>query len=106
MTEELIATVAEAEAKTKRMKVDAEVEAARILAQAETEASRTGETSAQVTKAYAETQIRNAQAEAQARYDKTVSDANKSAKIYCANALECADDTIARIVGRIVNGNR
>ena len=106
MTEELIVTIAEAEAKATQKKVEAEAQASRILAEAETEANRVGQTLAQESKAYAEEQIKTAKIEAQNRYDETLEKQRKSAKVYCAKALENADDAIARIVGRIVNGNR
>ena len=105
MTEEMIKAITNAEAEASAIKRAATEKAAKLLAEAEKQANRSEHSSAEVCKAYAETQIKNAYAEADARYEVTVKTEEKQAREYCAKALKNAEDSISKIVGRIVRGN-
>ena len=79
--------------------------AAQIIATAEAKAIRDEKTSAEVCKAYADTQLKVAKAEADKRYAETVAEEERKARAYCAEALKNANDEINEIVGRIIGGD-
>ncbi|MBQ8322390.1 MAG: hypothetical protein IJX91_00310 [Clostridia bacterium] len=105
MTEEMLKSITEAEARASAIKNAAYEKAAALVAEAEKQAARTEQSSAEVCKAYAETQVKNARAEAERRFEISVKTEEKQAREYCAQALENAEDCIGKIVGRIVGGN-
>lgn len=105
MTEEIIKSITEAEAQATAIKQNALEKASQIIAEAEDQATRSVQSSAQVCRAYSETQIKNARAEAERRYQETIDAEEKKAKAYCAEVLKTANDMVNEIVGRIVRGD-
>jgi hypothetical protein len=63
------------------------------------------QSSAEVCRAYSDTQLKNARAEAETRYAETLETECKKARAYCAEMLKNADDIVSGIVGRIVGGD-
>ncbi|MBQ8291790.1 MAG: hypothetical protein IJX88_04720 [Clostridia bacterium] len=88
------------------MKREAEEKAAHILAEAEMQAKRMEESSAEVCKAFLDTQIKNVKVDASRFYDEQIETRKKTAREYCAKVLENAEETVSQIVGRILRGNR
>lgn len=105
MTEEIIKAITEAEAQGAKIRSDAMEKAAQIVAAAEAQAAREEKTSAEVCKAYADTQIKVAKADADKSYAETVDSEERKARAYCAEALKNADDEVSEIVGRIIRGD-
>ena len=95
-----------AEAQAQEMKRVAEEKAASILADAEMQAKRVKETAHEVCKAYADTQLKSVKMEAERRYNDALDARRKTAREYCAQVLQAADDAVAQIVGRLISGNR
>lgn len=105
MSEDMIKKITDAEAQASSIKRAAYDQAARLILDAEKQASLSELSSAEVCKAYTETQIKNARAEAQQRYEISVKTEEKQAREYCANALKNAEACVNEIVGRIVGGD-
>ena len=105
MKEEIIQSIKNAEAQAQEIKRNAESQAQTILAEAEENARRAKDSAREVCKAYTETQIKNAKAEAERRYDDAICAREKSAREYCAKVLENAENTVLEIVGRIIRGD-
>ena len=105
MTEDMMKAITDAEAQASAIKRSAYEKAEKLILEAESQASKTELSSAEVCKAYIETQIKNARAEAEARYDISVKTEEKQAREYCANALKNAENCVNKIVGRIVGGD-
>lgn len=106
MTNEIVKSITEAEAQALELKrVEAE-RAAQIVAQAQQQAARTESSSEEVCKAYRETQLKAARAEAEANYQSVLKTKEKEAREYCAKILEKADENVREIVRRIVSGDR
>ncbi len=105
MTEEIIKSITDAEAQAAAIKRTASERAAQIIAQAEAQATQTERVSADVCKAYVDSQTKAAQAEAEKRYNETLATESKTARAYCAKVLEGAEDCVSKIVGRIVDGD-
>ena len=105
MTEEMIKKITDAETQGAEIKEKATEKAAILLAEAERQATRTMQSSAEVCRAYSETQLKNARAEAENRYAETLEAERKKARAYCAEMLKNADDIVSGIVGRIVGGD-
>ncbi len=106
MTEEMIRSITEAEAQATEIKRLAEEKAAQISADAVLSATRTEKSSDDVCKAYRETQIKTARAEAEIRYNAALATAEKQAREYCAEILKNSDASVSEIVGRIISGDR
>lgn len=106
MTEEIVKSITEAEEKAAEIKRIAQETAAKILADAEKNAARTESSSAEICKAYTETQIKTAKAEAENRYISTLETELQNAKKYCAQILEKSEIAVNDVVGRITSGNR
>ena len=95
MTEEIIQSITQAEA-----------QAAEIKKAAQEKAAREEKMSEEVCKAYRETQIKNAETQAQADYDAALQSTRKQAREYCARIMDGAKPSVSKIVGRIVRGDR
>ena len=105
MTEEIIKSITEAEEKAAESKRLAEVQAMQILAEAEESVARMKETSAQVCKAYKETQTKAALEEAELAYNNAMEAKKSEAKSYCENALANSENAVNEIVRRIIGGD-
>ena len=105
MTGEIIKAITTAEAQAAEIKEAAQAQAAQIIADAQTQAASHEQSSAQVCKAYAETQIKNARAQADENYIKTIQTKKKEMQEYCAKILAQAEAEVAEIVGRITSGD-
>ena len=105
MREDVIQSITEAEAQATAIRQDATEKASQIIAEAEDKATRAVQSSAEVCRAYSETQIKNAHAEAECRYKETLDAESKKAREYCAEILKNANDIVNEIVGRIVRGD-
>lgn len=105
MTEEIVKSITEAEEKAAQIKRDALDRSAQIVAEATAKAACTESSATEVCKAYRETQIKNAHAEAERLYNETVENKQAEAKEYCTRVLEGADSVIGNIVGRIIGGD-
>lgn len=106
MTEEIIRSITEAETQAEQMKAEALEKAAAIVADAELRAERKERSAAEVCKAYRETQIKNAAADAETEYRAALAAEKQAATDYCSRVLEGADAFIGEIVGRILGGDR
>lgn len=106
MTVEMIQAITDAEQKAAEMKRAATDKSAQILADAEEKAASSEKACAERLKAYRETELKNAKADAEIRYTETLNAAQKDAREYCANILKNAESCVSEIVGRIVRGDR
>lgn len=105
MTDEIIKAIAAAEEQAAQMKAAAEERAAKTLQAATENVSLKEKTSAEVCKAYRETQIKQAHADAEAAYVRAMEKAKIDAKNYCESVLQTAETAVAEIVGRITCGD-
>ena len=105
MTEEMIKSITDAEEQASEIKRAATDKAARILAAAEEQAVEIEKSCAERLKAYRETELKNAKADAEIRYTETLNTAKKDAREYCADILKNAEVCVSEIVGRIVRGD-
>ena len=87
MTEEIIKSITEAEEKATDMKTAAYARA-EIAAQAETRAAEIAKSSEEVCKAYRETQLKAAEADAQKKYLAALAEKRAEAEAYAARLLE------------------
>ena len=106
MTEEIIKSITEAESRAAEIRRMAQETAVKILTEAEKNAARTEKSSAEICKAYTDTQIKTAKAEAENRYISTLENESQKAKKYCAQVLENAENVVNDIVGRVISGDR
>lgn len=106
MTEEMIGSITVAETRATEIKNAAQEKATRILADAELQATRKEKSSAEVCKAYAETQLKAVRLEAEERYEETLKTKKAEAKAYCVQIVKNAEDAVIEIVGRILSGDR
>ena len=105
MTEEIIKSITQAEETAAEIKRVATEKAAAIIAEATERAANTESAAVEVCRAYKESQIKAAHAEAESAYTETVTKNTESAKSYCAKALAESDSVIGNIVGRIIRGD-
>ena len=105
MTEEMIKKITDAEEQGALLKEKATEKATLLLSEAERQVARTLQSSAEVCRAYSETQLKNARAEADIRYAETLETERKKARAYCAEMMKSADGYVSGIVGRIVGGD-
>ena len=105
MTEEIIKSITQAEEKAAEIKRAATEKAATVIAEATESATNTENAAVEVCRAYKESQIKGAYAEAERAYTETVTKNTEAAKSYCAKALAEADTVIGEIVGRIIRGD-
>lgn len=105
MTEEIVKSIKEAEMQAAQIKAAAQLKAQEILSEAEMQAARSEKSSAEVCKAYRESQIKLAQADAEAAYAATLKEKEREAKEYCTRVAEQSDISVSKIVGRVVSGD-
>lgn len=105
MTEEMIKSITDAEAKAAEIKQAAIEKSAQILAAAEEQAVGIEKACDMRLKTYRETELKNARAAAEAQYSQTLASAEKDARVYCANVLKNAETCVSEIVGRIASGD-
>ena len=105
MTVEMIRAITESEEKANEIKRAATDKSAQILADADKQAIEVEKACVERLKAYKETELKNAKAEAENRYNEALSVAKKDAREYCANILKNAEVCVSEIVGRIVRGD-
>ena len=98
MTEEIIKSITEAEEKATDMKTAAYARAAEIAAQAEIRAE-------EVCKAYRETQLKAAEADAQKKYLAALAEKRAEAEAYAARLLENTELPVSKIVRRVCGGD-
>lgn len=106
MTEEIIKSITAAEEEGAAMKRTALERAAQILSNAQAQASGVEKSAAQTCKAYRDAQIKRAQEDAEQEYEAALRAKKAEAKDYCEEALEGADASVTKIVGRILGGDR
>ncbi len=102
---ELVKLITEAEAAGSEEKRLAAAQAAKIVEDAETQAAAKEKTTQEVCKAFRETQIKAADAEVQAVYEKAVAEKEAEAKEACLKILQSVEAQISRIVGRVTSGD-
>lgn len=105
MTEEIIRSIAEAESKAVEIRNRASEEAAATAARAEIRAAEIEKSSEEVCKAYRETQLKAAEADAEKEYRAALSEKGEEARRYAERLLEGTDIFVSRIVGRITRGD-
>lgn len=105
-TEEIIQAITAAEERAAEIRKSAAEQAARILVEAENQAANSEKSSAEVCKAYAESQLKAARAEAEKCYTDRIEEQKRQSKEDCENILQNAENSVTEIVGRIVGGNR
>ncbi|MBO5412050.1 MAG: hypothetical protein J6A38_03110 [Clostridia bacterium] len=106
MTEEIIKSITNAEAKALEIKRVAQEQSARILADAEIRAEQILQTSAETCKAYRDEQLKQAVAQSEEEYCTTLKEEERKAKAYCATVLQTSEIVVSEIVGRIISGDR
>ena len=106
MTEEIIGAIAAAEEEAAAVKNKAVEEAADRAAQAEVRAAEILCSSEEVCRAYRETQMKAAAANAEKAYRSALSEQGAAAREYADRLSERADRFVGIIVGRIVRGGR
>lgn len=106
MTEEIIKAVTDAEARAAKIKEEALARAAEEQAKAETRAEEIERSSAEVCKAYRETQIKAAEADAEKAYFAALARQREEAARYAESLSDKTEVPVSRIVGRITGGNR
>ena len=105
MTEEIIKSITEAEEKATDMKTAAYARAAEIAAQAEIRAAEIARSSEEVCKAYRETQLKGAEADAQKKYLAALAEKRAEAEAYAARLLENTELPVSKIVRRVCGGD-
>lgn len=106
MTEEIIKSITEAEARAAKIKESAFAQVAEIAAKAEERAFEIEKSSEEVCRAYRETQLKAAEADAEKAYLSALAQKREEAKQYADRLLENTELPVSRIVGRITGGNR
>lgn len=103
--EGIIQSIKAAEEQAAEIKNAALEKAANILADAEKQAARLERAAIDVCKAYKETQLKQAMADAEQSYQDSLSKKAEETKAYCARILENSDAAVSGIVGRIISGS-
>lgn len=104
MNTELIETITGAERQAAQEKEYAAAQAELLIKEAETKAKNTLSASAEVCKAYSETQLRLATSQSEKRYDEELKKARAEAEEIAREALKNAEISVSGIVKRIVDG--
>ena len=105
MTNELVQSITAAEEKAAQIKEEAMRLAQEKIAKADAQAAETLKTSASLCKGYRETQLKAAEADAQAAYDAAMGKQREEAQKY-AEKLLANTDLASEIVGRVLSGSR
>ena len=87
------------------MKTAAYARAAEIAAQAEIRAAEIARSSEEVCKAYRETQLKAAEADAQKKYLAALAEKRAEAEAYAARLLENTELPVSKIVRRVCGGD-
>lgn len=103
--EEIIKSITEAEAQAEERKAQALSHAEKIAAQAEERAAEIEKKSAEECKIFRENALKNAQAEAQEKYDRALDEKRVEAKAYVAEHLKGCNLQVQEIVRRVSGGN-
>ena len=103
--QEIINSINEAEAKAAEIKAQARKKAAEIAENAEERSAEISKLSETELKAYREKSVKEAEAEAQKRYDSEIAIKRAEAAQYAAERLNNADKFIGDIVRRITRGS-
>ena len=106
MTEEIMQAIKQAEAQAAAMKEVATQKAANLIEDSEKQAARLEQTAQDVCRAYRESQLKQAVADAENAYQNALAKKAEESKAYCARVLENADGAVSEIVGRIIGGSR
>lgn len=106
MTEEIIKSIAQAEAQATELKREATEKAARTIEDAEKQAAALEKSNAEVCRAYRESQTSSALEDAEKEYRAALRAKENEAKAYCEKALLESEACVEEIVGRIVRGCR
>ena len=104
--EDIIKSINEAELRAAEIKARAAERAEEILAEAAKRAAEIAAQSETECKIMREVQTNEAAVQAQAAYDKTLSESAVKAKKYADGVLKNADGVVNEIVGRVTGGNR
>ena len=102
----MIQAITDAEARALQIKNEAAQKAEAVIFAAHEQAASLKTSSEEVLKAYKDTQLSTAKAQAEVLYGEEISKAKKNAQNYCAEVLQNAEVAITDIVGRVVRGNR
>ena len=105
MTDDIIKAITQAETQGEQFKAEARERATFIIEDAEMRATQKVKTTEEICKAYRDTQMKNAQTDAELSYAKLLSEKEAEAKDYCAKVLEDMDTVVSEIVGRILGGD-
>jgi len=106
MTEDIIKSITEAESAAAEIKESALRQAAEIAARAEARSAEIEKSTEEVCKAYRESQIKAAEADAEKAYLAALDEKGAEAKNYADRLLENIEIPVSKIVGRIIGGNR
>lgn len=101
MTEEIIKSITEAETRAAKIKESAFAQAAEIAAKAEARAFEIESSSEEVCRAYRETQLKAAEADAEKAYLSALAQKREEARGYADRLLENIELPVSKIVGRI-----
>lgn len=104
--EDIVKTITAAEAQAEEIRAAALARAAEIAAQAELRASAVLKNAEEECKNSREEKIREAEAQAQARYEAALEESRSSAESYADGLLNKADGYVKTIVRRICGGDR
>ena len=104
--QEIIEKINEAEAKAAEIKANALEKAAEIASRAEERAADIDRLAEVDSKSLRESSLKNAQLEAQKRYDDEITLSRAKASKYCADRLKDTDKIVNDIVLRITRGSR
>ena len=105
MTEEIIKSITASEAQASERKARAYERAAEIASEAEVRAAEIAKSSEEVCKAYRETQLKNAEAEAERQYCATHAKKRAEAEAYAARLMDGLELPVSKIVRRICDGD-
>ena len=105
MTEEIIKSITASEAQASERKARAYERAAEIASEAEVRAAEIAKSSEEVCKAYRETQLKNAEAEADRQYCATLAKKRAEAEAYAARLMAGLERPVSKIVRRICDGD-
>ena len=103
MTEEIIKSITASEAQASERR--AYERAAEIASEAEVRAAEIAKSSEEVCKAYRETQLKNAEAEAERQYCATLAKKRAEAEAYAARLMDGLELPVSKIVRRICDGD-
>ncbi|MDE7083501.1 MAG: hypothetical protein K2O89_07365 [Clostridia bacterium] len=102
---EVIKSITEAEAKAAEIKADALQKAAEIAATAEMRAEEISRKCETDCKLFRENQLKKAERDAEANYEKEISEKSGKAKAYADLLITKTDGTVNEIVRRITRGS-